>query len=321
MKKTFIALSIALVMCACTGGPGTTSGQGVQMSDEQIEQIKNDNNPLREGTKYFHSSEFDYSVKYPVSYQDFKEKDGGFTCQSKDGIASITVTARKSDASIEEEFSAALAHYNGKKAEIEYKQLDDTCFVIKCVADGHKFYHRSIMFNGKLAAFVTDTRLDAGDSSIDPNAIYSWIGDEIGESLAAGPAPKEDEPVKVDPNAVAQVAYLGEGWTFSTLTHEDSFAKYGQTKDINGYAATTKGREIYMIVPSQPSASVTVKDVNTGEVLYRGDSKPIIVRCNEDHKSDVEITIIDDTGKLTKYRPALNNGRPSTAAGIQDITK
>lgn len=321
MKKTIIALSLAAVLVGCNKNSNNNLPQGAQMSEEQIEQMKNDNNPLREGTIYYHNNELDYAVKYPVSYVDFKEKDGGFTCHSKDGLGIITVTAHAGAASIEEEFSSALAGYSGKGGEIEYKQLDDTCFVIKANVGNKKYYQRTITFGGKVASFVTETNLDAGDAKLDPNAIYSWIGDEIGESLIAGPAPKEEAPVKVDPNAVAQVAYMGEGWTFSTLTHEDSFAKYGQAKDINGYAATTDGREIYLIVPSQPSASVSVKDVNTGEVLYRGDSKPIIVRCNKDHKSDIEVTIIDDSGKLTRYSPSLSGSKPTTAAGIQDITK
>ena len=298
--------------------PASNSGY----TDEEKEEIMNQNNPLRQGMSYFHSKTLDFSIGYPNSFVDFKKQgDTGFTCHSKDEVASIDVHGETCSMEIEDLVARDLSKYNSSGAEIEETSLDDDAYVIEGSKGDKHYYQRTILHDGKAATmyyeFSTKERED-----IDPEAIYSSLGFELGETLKAGAPPVTETPKKADPNAVAQVAYVGEWNTFSTMRYEDPYKKYPEFKDVNAWEAQTCGKEVYLILASNEDTKITVKNSKTGERLYNRDSRPLVVRCNENGEPDMEITFINNSGKITRYVPKHDeNNHPVTAPGISDMTR
>jgi len=330
MKQISIIMTLMLIfaMSACNSGGGN-SREGARMpasnagyTDEEKEDIMNQNNPLRQGTTYFHSESLGFSVQYPNSFVDFKrDGDSGFTCHSKDGVANLKVWGEKCTGDVESLVSKALADFNKQGAQVSNTDLEDDSFIVEGDKGDTHFYQRSIIYDGKCATmlytFSTKERED-----IDPNAVYLSVGSELGESLIVGAPPVEAKPQKANPNAVAQVAYVGEWHTFSTMTHDDFYKKYPEFKDVNAWEASTDGKEVYFILAAHDDAKITVKNTKTGERLYNSDSRPLIVRCNEGGQPDMEITIIENSGKITRYTPRHDgNNHPLTAPGISDMTR
>ena len=317
-------MAILLTGCQLGGGsigsrmPRSNSGY----TDEEKEEIMNQNNPLRQGVTYYHSASMDYSVQYPNSFVDFKKDgDNGFSCHSKDGVASLKAWGESCNLTVEELMSKMLKQFNSDGAQVSETDLEDDSFVIEGDKGDKHFYQRTIIHDGKSATMYYEFNTEERDD-IDPEAIYLSLGSELGETLIPGAPPVEATPKKADPNAVAQVAYVGEWNTFSTMTGEDFFKKYPEFKDVNAWEAQTGGKEVYFILASREDTKITVKNTKTGERLYNRDSRPLIVRCNEDGEPDMEITFIDNSGNLTRYVPRHDeNNRPVTAAGISDMTR
>ena len=330
MKKLMmmVALCGAVVLAACSGGNGKGGNSRLPESnsgytDEELENIKNQNDPLRQGVNYFYSKSMDYSVQYPVSFVDFKKDgDSGFTCHSKDGVASIKAWGEPCNMLLEDLFASRLAAYNEKGAEVDDSNLDDDdSFEIEGTLKGKHFYERTILNAGKSATFYYEFDTAERDD-IDPEAIYLALGPELAESLAPGAPPVQPAPKKVDPNAVAQVAYVGKWHTFSTMTSDDFFKKYPEFKEVNSWEARTDGDEVYFVLAADDDVKITVKNTETGERLYNRDGRPLIVKCNKDGKPNVEITFIDKSGKITRYVPQHDeNDRLVTAPGINDMTR
>ena len=106
------------------------------------------------------------------------------------------------------------------------------------------------------------------------------------------------------------------------MRYEDPYKKYPEFKDVNAWEAQTGGKEVYLILAAHEDAKITVKNTKTGERLYNSDSRPLVVRCNENGEPDMEITIIDNSGNLTRYVPRHDDaGHPITAPGISDMTR
>ena len=318
-------MTIVLTGCQLGGGgvggnrmPGSNSGY----TDEEKEEIMNQNNPLRQGLTYFHSALMDYSVQYPNSFVDFK-KDGdkGFSCRSKDGVATLKAWGETCNLTIEDLMSKALKQYNSDGVQVGETDLEDDSFVIEGEKGDKRFYQRTILHGGKCATMLYEFTTEERDD-IDPEAIYSSLGSELGETLIAGAPPVEAAPKKVDLNAVAQVAYVGEWNTFSTMRSEEPYNKYPEFKDVNAWEAQTGGKEVYLILASRDDAKITVKNTKTGERLYNSDSRPLVVRCNENGEPDMEITIIDNSGNITRYVPRHDDSNHAvTAPGISDMTR
>lgn len=326
MKQIFVILSLAIVLSGCQFGGGGIGGRMPRSNsgytDEEKEEIMNQNNPLRQGVTYFHSASMDYSVQYPNSFVDFKEDgDRGFSCHSKDGVATLKAWGENCNLQVEDLMSSMLKQFNSDGAQVSSTDLEDDSFVIEGEKGDKHFYQRTIIHDGKSATMLYEFSAEERDD-IDPEAIYSSLGAELGESLIAGAPPVEAQPMKVDPNAVAQVAYVGEWNTFSTMRYEDPYTKYPEFKDVNAWEAQTGGKEVYLILAAHEDAKITVKNTKTGERLYNSDSRPLVVRCNENGEPDMEITIIDNSGKLTRYVPRHDDaGHPITAPGISDMTR
>lgn len=328
MKTSKIIFTLILVtMLSACQFIGDKSGKRMPASnsgytDEEKEEIMNQNNPLRQGMSYFHSKTLDFSIGYPNSFVDFeKQGDTGFTCHSKDGVAKIRVWGENTTAQIEDLMAKDLQQFNKSGNEIDDNDLEDDSYVIQGSKGDKHFYQRTILHDGKAATmyyeFSTKERED-----IDPEAIYSSLGFELGETLNAGAPPVEATPKKANPNSVAQVAYMGEWNTFSTMRYEDPYKKYPEFKDVNAWEAQTNGKEVYLILATNEDTKITVKDTKTGERLYNRDSRPLVVRCNENGEPDMEITFIDKSGKITRYVPRHDaNNHPVTAAGISDMTR
>lgn len=323
---TLLAMTLTLASCHFGGGstndggrmPASRSG----FTDDEKEEIMDQNNPLRKGTTYFYSESMGYSVQYPNSFVDFK-KDGdrGFTCKSKDGLATMKVWGEPCNMEVEDVVAKSLAQYNKSGAQVSDTNLDDDAFSIDGEKDGKGFYQRTIVYGGKCATLYFEYSTEESDN-FDPEAVYSSIGPELGESLIAGAPPIEAKPKKVDPNAVAQVAYAGEWHTFSTMTDNEFKKKYPEFNDVNSWEAQTDGKEVYLILAAHEDDKITVKNTKTGERLYNRDSRPLIVRCNKDGQPDMEITIIGRDGKITRYVPKHDsNNHPITAPGVSDMTR
>lgn len=326
ITKLFFTLTIIILLSACQFGsdksgkrmPASNSGY----TDEEKEEIMNQNNPLRQGLSYFHSKSLDFSIGYPNSFVDFdKQGDTGFTCHSKDGVAKIKVWGENTSLQIEDLMAKDLQQFNKSGHEIDDNDLDDDAYVIQGSKGDMHFYQRTILHDGKVATMLYEYSTKERED-IDPEAIYSSIGYELGETLIAGAPPVTATPKKADPNAVAQVAYVGEWNTFSTMRYEDPYKKYPEFKDVNAWEAQTNGKEVYLILASNEDTKITVKNTKTGERLYNRDSRPLVVRCNENGEPDMEITFIDKSGKITRYVPQHDqNNHPVTAAGISDMTR
>lgn len=322
-----IVAVLAVVLSGCQLGGGSGFGGRMPRSnsgytDEEKEEIMDQNNPLRQGVTYFHSEAMDYSLQYPNSFVDFKKDgDNGFSCHSKDGVATLKAWGENCSLPIEDLMSKMLKQYNSDGAQVSETNLDDDSFVIEGDKGNKHFYQRTILHDGKSATMYYEFNTEERDD-IDPEAIYSSLGFELGESLIPGAPPVEAQPKKADPNAVAQVAYVGEWHIFSTMRYEDPYKKYPEFKDVNAWEASTDGEEVYLILAIHDDAKITVKNTKTGERLYNSDSRPLVVRCNENGEPDMEITIIDNSGNLTRYVPRHDeNNHPVTAPGIIDMTR
>lgn len=328
MKHTYfiIALIVAIAMSSCNGSgsgkwnrmPESASGY----SDEEKEEIMNRNNPLRQGLTYFYSKTMGYSVQYPNSFVDFK-KDGdrGFSCKSKDGYATLKAWGEKATGDIESMVGKALQDYNNRGAQVENTDLEDSTFVIAGTMGDKHFYQRTLMLNsGNCATMLLEFKMEETDD-FDSNAIYASVGPELGETLIAGAPPVAAPPSKPAAGVVAQVAYVGEWNTFSTMRNEvDIEKKYPQFKDVNGWDAMTDGKEVYLVLASSEDTKITVKNTITGERIYNRDGRPVIVKCNEDGKPNVEITFITGKGKVVRYTPGHDsNNNPVTSGEIQPL--
>ncbi|MBR5102813.1 MAG: hypothetical protein IK092_06780 [Muribaculaceae bacterium] len=329
MKRTIMALAFItmLVATSCKKDPSaisgsTAPGEGVNFTEEQIDDIKNSTHPLRQGTTYFHSDQWNYSVKYPNSFKDFKRTADGFTCTSREGVGKLKVWGGPCGAEVEDILGQDLAEYNRKGAVIEDTDIeDDTAFTIQGEIKNIKFYQRTLLYSDRCATLYFE--FDTSDrDDIDPEAVYCDVGMELGESLISGNPPVEPKPVKVDPNAVAAVAYVGTWHTFSTMRYEEPYKRYTEFKDVNAWEAQTNGKEVYLILAAHDDTKITVKNTKTGERLYNRDSRPLVVRCNENGEPDMEVTFISTTGKVTRYVPRHDeNNHPILAPGISDMTK
>ena len=277
------------------GGNGRMPQNGSGYSEKELDDIMNTNNPLRQGTTYYYSKAFNYSVKYPNSFVNLKKDDKGFSCESKDGVAKLRAWGEmfggdpKTD--VEDVFANVLAEYNKQGAEITDSDLDDdNSFKIEGNIGKRHFYRRTLVYSLALANFEYSYDTSERDD-MDPNAVYLWVADELEETLIQGQPPVEPEPAKIDPNAVASVAYVGTG------------------------------KEVYLILPARESTKVTAKDSKTGERLYSRDGRPLVVRCNPKGEPNMEITFIEETGRITKYVPRHDDkGHPIVSGGISDMT-
>lgn len=86
--------------------------------------------------------------------------------------------------------------------------------------------------------------------------------------------------------------------------------------------AHTIGTEghLYCVIPQEYGASLSVRDLNSGEVLYRSEnSDPILVFCNRDgdaRKADTVVTIISEDGNEYDWKPTLDElGFPDILVG------
>lgn len=329
MKKNVFILVFTLLLSLTSCQKGGDKGRHGRMPDsnsgyteEEIDEIKNQNDPLRQGVEYFYSKSLDYSMGYPKSFVDF-EKDGdkGFSCHSKDGFANLKVWGESTSLQIEDLVAQALAEFKNKGIEVSDYELDDDAFFIQGEKGDKEYYQRTILHDGKSATMMFDFSTKETDD-FDPGAIYASLSFELGEMLLAGAPPVETAPKKADPNSVAQVAYVGEWHTFSTMRYEDPYKKYPEFKDVNAWEAQTSGKEVYLILATHDDTKITVKNTKTGERLYNRDSRPLVVRCNENGEPDMEITFIGGDGKLTRYVPRHDaNDHPVTTAGISDMTR
>ncbi|MBQ4291712.1 MAG: hypothetical protein II752_03120 [Muribaculaceae bacterium] len=308
------------------GGNGRMPQNGSGYSEKELDDIMNTNNPLRQGTTYYYSKAFNYSVKYPNSFVNLKKDDKGFSCESKDGVAKLRAWGEmfggdpKTD--VEDVFANVLAEYNKQGAEITDSDLDDdNSFKIEGNIGKRHFYRRTLVYSLALANFEYSYDTSERDD-MDPNAVYLWVADELEETLIQGQPPVEPEPAKIDPNAVASVAYVGKWNIFSTMRYEEPYKLYTQFKDVNAWEAQTEtGKEVYLILPARESTKVTAKDSKTGERLYSRDGRPLVVRCNPKGEPNMEITFIEETGRITKYVPRHDDkGHPIVSGGISDMT-
>lgn len=322
-----------LLLFACNNGASTDTARGghvpadgVNFTEEEIDDIRNTNNPLRQGTTYFHSSAFDFSAKYPNSFINLKKDDKGFTCESKEGVAHLKVWGEQFGGDpatdVEDVFANVLADYNKKGAKISDSDLDDdNSFTIQGEIGKRKFYRRTLVYSLALANYEYDYDNSPRDD-MDPDAIYLWVGPELAESLIKGQPPVEPKPAKIDPHAVASVAYVGKWNIFSTMRYEEPYKLYSQFKEVNTWEAQTdNGKEVYLILPARESTKVTVKNTLTGERIYSNDGRPLVVRCNPKGRSDAEITFIEESGRITKYTPSHDaKGHPTLIEGLSDMT-
>lgn len=328
MKKSLFisAIALLLVFTACNLGGGSRNGRmpgsNSGYTDEEINDIKDQNNPLRQGVEYFYSKSLDYSMGYPKSFVDFK-KDGdkGFSCHSKDGYANLKVWGETTSSQIEDLLGNALSSFKSKGIEVSDYDLDDDAFIIQG-ADGDKGYcQRTILHEGKSATMFFDFSIKETDD-FDPEAIYTSLGYDLSEMLLPGPPPVEATAKKADPNSIAQVAYVGEWHIFSTMRYEEPYKRYPEFKDVNSWEAQTGGEEVYLILATHEDTKITVKNNKTGERLYNKDSRPLVVRCNENGEPDMEITFICGDGRVLRYIPRHDaNNHPILTTGLSDMTR
>lgn len=329
MKKSIFILVFTLLLSLTSCQQGGGKGKHGRMPDsnsgyteEEIDEIKDQNDPMRQGTAYFYSESLDYSMGYPKTFIDFK-KDGdkGFSCHSKDDLAELKVWGEQTSLQIEDLFAQALAKFKDDGIDVSDSDLDDDAFVISGEKGDKGYYQRTILHDGTCATMRFEYSTKETDD-FDPNAVYSGLAFELGELLIPGAPPAEAAPKKVDPNSVAQVAYVGEWNTFSTMRSEDPYKKYTEFKDVNAWEAQTGGKEVYLILATNDDTKITVKNTKTGERLYNNDSRPLVVRCNENGEPDMEITFIGGDGKVTRYVPKHDaSNHPVTVAGISDMTR
>lgn len=330
MKHFYLILTLttAIAMSSCNGGgmgkwnhmPASSAGY----SDEEKEEIMNRNNPLRQGLTYFYSKTMGYSVQYPNSFVDFK-KDGdkGFSCKSKDGYATLKAWGEKASGEIEDLVANTLSNYNKQGAKVNDTDLEDDSFVIEGDFNDRHFYHRTIMLDGEKCATLYFEYKPVETDDFDAKAVYASVGPELGETLIAGVPPVAASPSKPAGNVVAQVAYVGEWNTFSTMRSEVEIdKKYPEFKDVNTWEASTDGKEVYLIMAADEDTKITVKNTKTGERLYNNDSRPLIVRCNDGGLPNAEITFITDKGKIVRYVPSHDgNNNPATTSDISSMNR
>lgn len=323
MKRLLLITVAALALAACRQNGNGDGRQGVAFTDEEKDNIANATHPLRQGTTYFHSASMGYSVPYPNSFVDM-ERDGdrGFKCHSADGVASLRAWGEACGAQLEDLFARQLADYNSGGATVSDSDMDDdNSFVIEGDKGKKHFYQRTILYGDRCATLYFEFDTSERDD-IDPNAVYLSVGPELAEGLIAGEPPVDAAPAAATAGAMAQVAYVGEWHTFSTMRGSEPYKNYAAFKDVNAWEASTDGKEVYLILPASVDMKVTVKNTATGERLYNNDGRPLVVRCNKDGKPDVEITLIDGRGKIMRFVPRHDdNGHPIVPDGLADMTR
>ena len=79
------------------------------------------------------------------------------------------------------------------------------------------------------------------------------------------------------------------------------------------FAETAEGRALYMILPLDPAAEISVytgTEADEEQLMFRGDGAlPLLLRCGADPgKEDVLVVIAAPDGSVTEVRPRLENG-------------
>lgn len=152
---------------------------------------------------------------------------------------------------------------------------------------------------------------------------------------------KAAKPVEIgwqegDACAVAFLGYyedyqgLRESAAYETLCRQ-----YPQLKGLGELAVAADGEELYLIIPRDPMATVTVqaysygafigsKEAGDEPILYKSDEgAPLLVRCNEsDATPNTQVTVVGEGGSLVGYSPRIdiNQGCVATQQGVRDAS-
>lgn len=186
--------------------------------------------------------------------------------------------------------------------------------------------------------YIIDRFTAAGEDSAGEPVNLEPYGRTYGEGNAYETAPAEDlsgsfalqwKTLKEE-GALFGVRYLG----YIDPEHNDpeTSALYiinilehtGASKDCNifidmpyeNFASTQDGTELYLIIPTDPNGTVTVKEffplaedntASEGRTLYSYQSLPFLLKCNvSEIMPDVIIYITDSNGKTVTWSPGIS---------------
>lgn len=165
--------------------------------------------------------------------------------------------------------------------------------------------------------------LAACASKNNQNSIISNDTIEI-ETQQSQTVPEQNtETFSWNENAMVAITLLGY---FDDINSFRSSARYAEVckafpeiKNFTNIAAQTLGDELYLIIPRDKQASVTVNEYSSddfsnnklssdSQILYKSDEgNPFLIRCNNTNTyGNTLITIVDNDGKILEYSPRLS---------------
>lgn len=139
-------------------------------------------------------------------------------------------------------------------------------------------------------------------------------------------APDHDAPVDIawQYGQMLGVLYLGQADDIATLRKDPQYQRYltyyPALADIDSFAAQTAGKNVYFIVPRDPSAEITIREAEDtiyfhkpelknsekGKLLYQGKGTPILLRAGpEEHDPDLTLTLVQPDGQRLVYQPNM----------------
>ena len=196
--------------------------------------------------------------------------------------------------------------------DIDFKQNGDAMLLLYSLFDGHTNLY---------ANYTVDTKTLKGT-------------DSLGNPVDLNDPPAEmwqpDVPERAemrDKGAFCGIAYVDAlypefiEYTGTNVMFREIFLQSGILDKFNfvasipesNYAQTKLGSELYLIIPRDPEARVTVtqydfeNDRELGSIYSSYDGSPFLLKCNySDISSDIKIKIVDNEGEHEIFSPYIS---------------
>lgn len=136
------------------------------------------------------------------------------------------------------------------------------------------------------------------------------------------------------------IAFLGNFDNYDSFRDSPEYDTYCETypeiENLDKFEIDYFGTEVYLIIPCDPAASVSVNSysfedfMNEGashdaQVLYRSDEgRPFLIKCNDnDTMSNVVITIVNNKSEVKEIHPRVSIEQPQIVIddhNVRDLT-
>ena len=164
------------------------------------------------------------------------------------------------------------------------------------------------------------------------------LGEEIDLNSPLGELWNPDVPQRKDMSdsgCFCGIAYIGGAapefmeYSQTNAAIREQFLQSGVLEEFDfvseipesNFAQTELGTELYLIIPKDPEAHVTVtrfdleKNCDVGRIYSSFNGAPFLLKCNySDISSDIRISIVDNSGYHTTFSPYISakDGTPQT---------